>query len=42
MGVKLNNLPTSAAACFAFNVDAWTDISVERANFRWLKLAGDL
>jgi phosphohistidine phosphatase len=42
LGVKLDNLPTSSAACFEFNVDAWSDISMERANFRWLKLAGEL
>lgn len=42
LGVKIDNLPTSSAACFAFNVDAWADISVERAIFRWLKLAGEL
>jgi phosphohistidine phosphatase len=42
LGVKLDNLPTSSAACFTFNVDAWADISGERAIFRWLKMAGEL
>lgn len=42
LGVNLDNLPTCSAACFEFNVDAWVDISVERANFRWLKLAKEL
>jgi phosphohistidine phosphatase len=42
LGVRLDNLPTSSAACFEFHVDVWVDISMERANFRWLKLAKEL
>ncbi|HBG57104.1 MAG TPA: histidine phosphatase family protein [Porphyromonadaceae bacterium] len=42
LGVRLDNLPTCSAVCFEFNVDSWSDISVERANFRWLKLAREL
>ncbi|MDD4631679.1 MAG: histidine phosphatase family protein [Proteiniphilum sp.] len=42
LGVRLDNLPTSSAACFVFHVDAWADISAERANFMWLKLAKEL
>jgi len=42
LGVKLDNLPTSSAACFEFNVDSWADISAERAEFKWLKLAEEL
>ncbi|MBK5195150.1 MAG: histidine phosphatase family protein [Proteiniphilum sp.] len=42
LGVRLNNLPTASAVCFEFHVDSWVDISLERANFMWLKLAKEL
>ena len=42
LGVRLDNLPTASAVCFEFNVDSWVDISAERANFMWLKLAKEL
>jgi Phosphohistidine phosphatase SixA len=42
LGVHLDNLPTASAACFEFNVDSWMDISVDRANFMWLKIAKEL
>lgn len=42
LGVRLDNLPTASAACFEFHVESWRDISVERANFMWLKLAKEL
>lgn len=42
LGVRLDNLPTASAVCFEFHVDSWVDISVERANFKWLKLAKEL
>lgn len=41
-GVRLDNLPTASALCFGFNVDSWADITEERANFMWLKLAKEL
>ncbi len=42
LGVKLDNLPTSAAACFEFNVESWCKISTDQANFKWLKTAKEL
>jgi phosphohistidine phosphatase len=42
LGVRLDNLPTASATCFEFHVESWRDISVERANFMWLKLAKEL
>lgn len=42
MGVKIDNLPTASAVCFAFPVESWTDIAMERANFMWMKLAKEL
>lgn len=42
LGVNLDNLPTASAICFDFQVDDWSHISPERANFKWLKLAREL
>jgi phosphohistidine phosphatase len=42
LGVNLDNLPTASAACFEFPVDRWEEISPERANFLWIKLAREL
>ncbi|MCE5206362.1 MAG: histidine phosphatase family protein [Porphyromonadaceae bacterium] len=42
LGVKLDNLPTSSATCFEFQIDTWADITSECANFMWLKLAKEL
>ena len=42
LGVRLGNLPTASSVCFVFQVDSWVDISAERANFTWLKLAKEL
>ncbi len=42
LGVKLDNLSTASAVCFEFHIDAWGDISAERANFMWLKIAKEL
>lgn len=42
LGIRIDNLPTASAICFEFHVDAWVDISVEKANFMWLKLAKEL
>lgn len=42
LGVNLDNLPTASTACFEFNVDSWSEISIEQANFKWLKVAKEL
>lgn len=42
LGVRVDNLPTASAVCFAFHVDSWSEITMERANFMWLKLAKEL
>lgn len=42
LGVMLDNLPTASAICFEFQVDKWGDITPERANFKWIKLAREL
>ncbi len=42
LGVTLDNLPTASAICFEFQVDKWEDITPERANFKWIKLAREL
>lgn len=42
LGVLIDILPTASAVCFEFNVDSWINITAERANFMWLKLAKDL
>lgn len=41
-GVRLDYLPTASAVCFEFQVDSWSDIAPETANFLWLKLSRDL
>mgnify|MGYP000862255913 CR=1 FL=1 len=41
-GVNLDNLPTASAACFEFNIESWKDISTNKANFKWLKIAKEL
>ena len=42
MGVRLDNLPTASAVCFEFQLDAWVEITPEKANFMWIKLAREL
>lgn len=42
LGVRLDNLPTASAVCFEFQLDAWVDITPEKANFMWIKLAKEL
>ncbi len=42
LGVRLDNLPTASAVCFEFQLDAWVEITPEKANFRWIKLAREL
>ena len=42
LGVRIDNLPTASAVCFVFHVDSWSEITMERANFMWLKLAKEL
>ena len=42
LGVRLDNLPTASAVCFEFQLDSWVEITAEKANFRWIKLAREL
>lgn len=42
LGVRLDNLSTSSAACFELNIDSWADISTEKVTFLWLKQAKEL
>ncbi len=42
LGVRLDNLPTASAVCFEFQLDAWMEITPEKANFMWIKLAREL
>lgn len=42
LGVHLDNLPTASAICFQFHVDSWADISIQRADFLWLKQVKEL
>ena len=42
LGVRLDSLPTASAVCFEFQLDGWMDITPEKANFRWIKLAREL
>lgn len=42
LGVNMDNLPTASAICFEFQVTSWKEITPERANFKWVKLAREL
>lgn len=41
-GVRLDNLPTSSAACFDFDTGSWQNISRNNAELIWFQLAKNL
>ncbi len=41
-GIRLDNLPTSSAACFDFSTESWQDVSANNADLIWFQLARDL